>query len=294
MKYLLFIISLSLPGFLWAQRGKPVLGQLLYFKSDHTSFPDSGRLNGYVYNNVSYPASVNYNDSTVVVVIPDKLNKKAPIDMVFWFHGWFNTIDSSMQVFKLVEQFLASNRNAILVIPETAKNAPDSYGGKLENPGMFRLLVSDILVKLQQNQKVKKRLSPGNILLAGHSGAYRLIAQILDRGGSPIREVILFDGLYGQLDKYRSWLLEDPHHFFTHWFTEKGGGTDILSDTLMHQLKGSKIPFAMLEEGSSSTYIPEGSRVLFIHSKRDHNDIIANPDNFRVLLERSKFLEKIH
>ena len=31
---------------------------------------------------------------------------------------------------------------------ETAKNSPDSYGGKLEQPNMFLLLVTDVLNEL--------------------------------------------------------------------------------------------------------------------------------------------------
>ena len=65
-----------------------------------------------------------------------------------------------------------------------------------------------------------------HILLAGHSGAFRVIAYILQNGQVPVQEVFLFDALYSQLDKFLYWLNQDQSHHFMHWFTNQGGGTD--------------------------------------------------------------------
>jgi hypothetical protein len=54
------------------------------------------------------------------------LNKTGKIDLVFWFHGWNNNIDTAIKFYEIEKQFIESKRNAILVMVETAKNAPDS------------------------------------------------------------------------------------------------------------------------------------------------------------------------
>lgn len=263
------------------------------FLSVFTSFPDSLRIHGHTYRGVPIPFDNHYDDKTVLVIIPPEYNPHNKVDMVFWFHGWYNSIDSSLQVFKLADQFLASKREAILVIPETAKNAPDSYGGKLENSGMFQKLVTDVLTQLEAYGNHTRKYSAGNIILAGHSGAYRLIAHIIHQGGIRVQEVLLFDGLYGQLDKFKPWLLSDKNHSFVHWYTNKGGGTDEVSDTLMNQFKRENIAFKLVEETIPETQLPKKQQILFIHSTREHNDVITNPDNFKLLLQRSKYLRKI-
>ena len=133
--------------------------QLLHFTSSHTAFPDTGRANGHLYDSVLYSASEHYNDSSVLLVIPDHLKttqkiEHKKVDLVFWFHGWRNNIDTAAEFYQLTKQFIASRRNAVLVLAETAKNAPDSYGGKLEQPGMFKLLVQDVMKQLKEKNLI--------------------------------------------------------------------------------------------------------------------------------------------
>jgi hypothetical protein len=52
----------------------------------------------------------------------------------------------------------------------------------------------------------------GIVCLAGHSGGYTSVAACLGRGGVPVREVYLFDALYGEVAAFREWVLagKDP------------------------------------------------------------------------------------
>ena len=261
--------------------------RMLHFSSSHTSFPDTGRVNGHLYDSVLYTAANHYNDSSVLLIIPNHLNTSQKIDLIFWFHGWRNNIDTAVEFYKLTKQFVASKRNAILVLAETAKNAPDSYGGKLEEPGLFRALVRDVLQELKKKGVVQDRTEPGNIVLAGHSGAFRVIAYILQNGGMPVQEVFLFDALYSELDKYEDWLYQDGSHHFVHWFTNQGGGTDEMSDTMMVQLKEHHVVFAVIEEAKIRPEQIKSNRILFVHSLREHNVIINDPDDFQLLLDNS-------
>jgi hypothetical protein len=262
----------------------------LHFTSSHTSFPDSVRANGYLYDSVLYTASAHYNDSSVLLIIPKRLKTNQKVDLIFWFHGWRNNIDTAAEFYKLTKQFIASKRNAILVLAETARNAPDSYGGKLEQPGMFKALVDDVMNELKKKGFVPFEAEPGNILLAGHSGAFRVIAYILQNGQMPVQEVFLFDALYSQLDKFLFWLTQDQSHHFIHWYTNHGGGTDEMSDTMMLKLKDRHYDYALIEEGAIKPEIIKDNRILFVHSPREHNVIINDPDDFQLLLENSFIL----
>jgi hypothetical protein len=274
----------------------PALGQhtqefqLLHFSSSHTSFPDTGRMNGHWYDSTFYTASAHYNDSSVLLIIPKQLDTTQKINFIFWFHGWNNNIDTAAEFYQLTRQFIASKRNAVLVLSETARNAPDSYGGKLEQPGIFKALVKDVLRELKKEGFVPNTAEPGNIVLAGHSGAFRVIAYILQNGQMNIQEVFLFDALYSQVDKFLHWINEDNSHHFVHWFTNHGGGTDEMSDTMMRQLTIGHAAYKLAEEGTISPKIIRGDRILFVHSLREHNVIINDPDDFQILLENSFIL----
>src|SRR5258707_481150 len=135
-----------------------------HIRSSHTSFPDTGRANGHIYDKVLYTAAEHYHDSTVLIIAPKNLNVKEKIDLVFWFHGWRNNVDNAAVYYELTKQFIASKRNAVLVLAETAKDAPDSYGGKLENEGVFKALVSDVLNGLKSQHLIPVNCTSGYIL----------------------------------------------------------------------------------------------------------------------------------
>jgi hypothetical protein len=289
-KFVLTMISCLLASFLLAQEFKDY--HVLHFASGHTAFPDTGRINGHFYDSVLYTAKDHYNDSSVLLVIPKKLETNKTVDLIFWFHGWRNNIDTAAEFYKLTRQFIASKRNAVLVLAETAKNSPDSYGGKLEQPGMFRLLTDDVLQVLKKGGYISDHAKAGNIVLAGHSGAFRVIAYILQNGEVPVQEVFLFDALYAEVDKYQYWIELDRSHHFVHWFTNHGGGTDEVSSYMMTQLKNHSDNFELAEETGIKPKTIKDNYILFVHSLREHNVIINDPDNFQLLLENSFVLRQ--
>jgi len=259
--------------------------------SSHTSFPDTARANGHLYNKIMYDAASHYMDSSVMIVTPRNLDANKKVDLVFWFHGWFNNIDTAAVFFALIKQFETSKLNAVLVLAETAKNAPDSYGGKLEYNNSFKELVGDVIQKLKKEKAIAKNCGAGNILLAGHSGAYRVMANILQNGNMPVQEVILFDALYGQTDKYMNWLQADNTHRFINIYTD-GGGTDGESKEMVKQLIKLNIDRDTVEEADVTVQLLQAQRILFIHSLHKHNDIINSPDNFQFFLENTTFLKR--
>ncbi len=287
----LTILLLILFG--WGESfGQDVAGAVTFhIYSPHTSFPDTGRSNGHVYDSVLYTTAEHYRDSSVLIVAPGNLHARKSVDLVFWFHGWRSNVDSASVKYLLTRQFIASKRNGVLVLAETARNAPDSYGGKLETPGEFKALVADVIGGLKAKRIIGKKCKPGHILLGGHSGAYRVMARIIKNGQMPVDGVMLFDALYGETDIFMDWIRENEAHRFTNLYTDHGGTRDE-TRMMMKWLDSEKIPYFQVEETALVPADYKDHPLIFIHSLKPH-DAIVSPDNFRLMLENEPFLNKL-
>lgn len=263
-----------------------------HITSHYTSFPDTGRAKGHMYDKVLYTQAGHYNDSTVLIIAPKNLDAKKKVDLIFWFHGWRNNVDSAAIRYALTAQFAASQLNAVLVLAETAKDSPDSYGGKLENTGDFKALVTDVLDALKSKKLAGKKCVAGHVLLSGHSGAYRVMARIIKNGQVPVNETMLFDALYAETDIFMDWIKADSSHRFIDLYTDHGG-TDDETRSMMKLLTGANIPYAETEESALTPAALKGNKLIYIHSLHQHNDIVNNPDNFRLFLENSPFLKTL-
>jgi hypothetical protein len=265
---------------------------VFHIQSSNTAFPDTARANGQVYDKELYSAAEHYHDSTVLIIVPKNLEAKKTVDLVFWFHGWRNNVDNAASYYQLTEQFIASKRNAVLVLAETAKDSPDSYGGKLENPGIFKALVTDVLKGLKTQHLIPRGCNAGHILLAGHSGAYRVVARIIKNGQMPIDEAILFDALYGETEIFMDWIKAGKAHRFIDLYTDHGG-TDSQSRNMVKLVAQENMPYIESEEGNINFQSIQNKRIVFIHSLHEHNKVINNPDNFRLFLQNSPFLKSL-
>ncbi len=269
------------------------LGELFAPQFSSAPFPHAERANGRFYNKQIFSAQEHYSDSSIAIFVPKGFKPAAKINIVVYFHGWNNNIDSACAQFKLIEQFTESKKNAVFVFPEGPKNSPDSFGGRMEGKDGLKNLVTDVVKFLKQQQKIKIE-NVGNIILAGHSGAYRIISFCLMRGGltKNISDVILFDALYGETEKYSYWL----DHYkgrFINIYTDSGG-TKNESESLMSDLDGWKIPYLSKEEKDINNNDLIKNRIIFIHSELTHNEVIGLNNQFRSFLSTSKIEERNH
>ena len=264
IKYYLLILCVT---FLTSQNS-------IKIHSTYSMFPDSHRLEGHNYGEKNYPFINHYNDSSVLVLLPKNFDQNKKFDLIVYFHGWNNSNENATEEFQLVEQLNNSNKNAVLIFPEGPKNAPDSFGGKLEKANYFKYLIDDI-VKQSKNYRLDLN-SYNNIILAGHSGAYRVIATILNRGGltENISHVILFDGLYGQIEKYSHWL-KNYNGKFINLITENGG-TKKESDEFLKNLDDWNISYFKSMSNDLSKSQLNNHRIIFLYTSLNHNDVI-NP-----------------
>ncbi len=260
------------------------VGTTIVTTSDHTMFPHPKRANGYAYEGKTYPADQHYSDRTVVIFVPKGFRPGETTDIVFYFHGWWNNVDRTLATFRIAEQLGASGVNAVLVLAEGPKDAPDSFGGKLEEAGVFSGLVADVLATLKERGVIEKP-RPGSIVLAGHSGAYRVISFILLRGGltERVREVYLFDALYGQVEKYARWVEHSRERLVVIHTPE--GGTRSHTLDFLDDLRAWGVPFAEIPESAVTAEILRKNRLVFIESPLAHDDVVAGREQLRTYLE---------
>ena len=228
----------------------------------------------------------------MLIIAPKNLHADQKVDLIFWFHGWHNNIDTAAAYYQLTRQLLLSGLNAVLVLPEAAKDAADSYGGKLEKPGVFRDLVADVLKELKNKKMIGEHCESGHILLGGHSGGGEVISYIVENGHIEINEVVLFDALYDGTEKFMDWIKADTTHRFIHLYTDYGYGPKDESQHMIAMLKQEQIPLLETEESALTPQEIQNHKVVFIHSLSQHNDIIFNPDNFKLLFGNSPLLIK--
>ena len=260
------------------------LGTTIVTTSDHTMFPHPKRANGHVYEGKTYPADAHYSDRTVVIFVPKGFRPGETTDLVFYFHGWRNNVDRTLATFRVAEQLVASGVNAVLVLAEGPKDAPDSFGGRLEETGTFANLVADVLASLKERGVIEKA-RPGSIVLAGHSGAYRVISFILLRGGltANVREVYLFDALYGQVEKFAWWVEHSQGRLVVIHTPE--GGTRAQTLDLLDDFRAWGVPFAEAPESAVTAELLRKNRLVFIESPLAHDDVVAARDQLRTYLE---------
>ncbi|MFA6977943.1 MAG: hypothetical protein WC209_01365 [Ignavibacteriaceae bacterium] len=262
-------------------------GQIFLPQFSSAPFPHPKRLDGHSYKNQSFSFQEHYADCSVLIFVPKGFRPTQSTNIVVYFHGWYNNIDSACAQFKIIEQFSESNKNAILVFPEGPKNSPDSFGGKLEEKDGLKNLVTDVL-KFLKKKRITTTAKVGNIILAGHSGAYRAIAYSVEQGGltKNISNVILFDALYAETEKFLNWI-QNYGGKFINIYTDNGGTVEE-TEKLMNDLDSMKIPYLKAGEKELTQIQLVNNRLIFIHTDLSHNEVIATRHQFRDYLKVSK------
>ena len=160
--------------------------------------PIPAREKGFQRNGKSYPFAGHYDDPSVAFVVPKGFKPGEKIDIVVIFHGHLTTLSEFIVDYGIGKAFGASGRNAILMVPQGPRNAPDSGGGKMEREGGFERLVKEALAALKENKIAGADAEIGNLSVCAYSGGFRPLAHVLHFGGmkDKIREVWLVDAAY--------------------------------------------------------------------------------------------------
>ncbi|MCA1457140.1 alpha/beta hydrolase [Bradyrhizobium sp. BRP22] len=166
-----------------------------------------------------------YNDSRVLVHVPENFDVRKPGVIVVFFHGNGATLERDVRDRQLVPQQISdSGVNAVLLAPQMAVDAADSSAGKFWQPGGFKRFLDEStshLARLSGDPKSAAAFANMPVVIVGYSGGFLPTAWSLEVGGatSRVRGVVLLDAVYGELDKFASWIENNRTGFFLSSYT---------------------------------------------------------------------------
>ena len=225
-----------------------------------------------------------YNDQRVLLHIPGKFDMKKPAVIVVYFHGHGAILERDIRDRQqLPEQISASVANAVLVAPQFAVNAADSNPGRFQEPGGFTRFLNEAAVHLailHGDQRMVRYFQTLPVILVSYSGGYRAAALAITRGDSEqrVKGVVLLDSLYGEMDKFESWITADRKRFFVSTYL---GSTKARNLELSRQLKERGVQVKTSLEGMRRLQ-PGTVVVMSGGNEENHRDYvqdgwIANP-----------------
>jgi hypothetical protein len=112
---------------------------------------------------------------------------------VVYVHGYFTTADGTWDNDRLAEQFGRSERNALFVVSEAPAGADDEVRWDS---------VDALMTAVREGTGLER--PPGSLVTIGHSGGFRTLLPWLR--ASALDQVVLLDGLYGDVRPFRQWL----------------------------------------------------------------------------------------
>ena len=177
------------------------------------------------YSGKVYWQDETYNDSRVLVHVPEHFDAKRPGVIVVFFHGNGATLERDVRDRQLVPQQISdSGVNAVLLAPQMAVDAADSSAGKFWQPNGFKRFMEEStahLARLYGDPSSAKAFANMPIVIVGYSGGFLPTAWSLEVGGitKRVAGVILLDAIYGELDKFASWIENNRSGFFVSSYT---------------------------------------------------------------------------
>lgn len=172
-----------------------------------------------------YWQSETYNDSRVLVHVPESFDISKPGVIVVFFHGNGATLERDVRDRQQVpQQITESGLNAVLLAPQMAVDAADSSAGKFWQPGGFKRFLDESaghLAQLYGDPLSAQAFANMPVVIVGYSGGFLPTAWSLDVGGASnrVRGVVLLDAVYGELDKFASWVAKNRTGFFISSYT---------------------------------------------------------------------------
>jgi hypothetical protein len=224
----------------------------------------------------------------VGIFIPKNFRVTDKVDFVVHFHGWRHTVAGTLPEYNLVNQFAASGKNAILIVPQGPYNVPDSFDGKLEDTNGFVRFMDEVVSKLKSSGALgQSNFELGNIILSGHSGGFHVMAAILNHGGlsDKIKETWLFDALYAGTDDYAGWQKAENGRLLN-IYTDHGG-TRGETLNLMATYRTNDVSFFAAEDVNAVPDNLATNKIVFLHTDMIHNDVVSKRGTFEEFLKTS-------
>lgn len=217
-----------------------------------------------------------FNDARILLHIPKGFDARRPSLMVVFFHGHGATVgDDVFKRQQVPAQLTTAGTNAVLVAPQLAVNAADSSIGKLWQPGAFARFLGEAakeLAVLHGDPKTQRNFASMPVVIVAYSGGYVAAAWSVYHGGvkKRIRGVVLFDALYGEVDKFADWIVNDRSRVFVSAYT---GSTRARNTELQRILNERNVGFST---GFEPHMGPGSVAFLAASSETEHRDFVTN------------------
>jgi hypothetical protein len=203
----------------------PYLGNNPHTDEPFLNISKDGRKGHRSYSGRVYWQDETYNDNRVLMHVPENFDVRKPGVIVVFFHGNGATLERDVRDRQLVPQQISdSGVNAVLLAPQLAVDAADSSAGKFwQSGGLKRFLAesSEHLAKLYGDPRAAKAFANMPVIIVGYSGGFMPAAWSLEVGGvgNRVRGVFLLDAVYGELEKFASWIENNRSGFFVSAYT---------------------------------------------------------------------------
>ena len=253
-------------------------------------FPHSTRDQGFQSGTTFYPRDPYYTDSTVGVFVPKDFKPTSKVNFVVHFHGWNNHVQQVFEQYDLARQMESSGLNAVLLVPQGPRDAPDSTDGKLQfDKGSLTALLSEAIAFLAKEGRIPPKATLGHVALTAHSGGYLVTTYIVDRKelADKITDVILFDASYGGLPAFADYCAADRKRRLISICTEHLGHENARLIALL--LKRHVQPRVLFEEDLTDAEVAKRGPLIVLTTTLEHDEVISKRDYFAKWLHYCRF-----
>ena len=188
-----------------------------------------------------------FKDNKVLLYFPKGFDIRKPALIVVFFHGNGATLTRDViERQQVAAQLDAAGINGVLVAPQFAIDAADSSAGGFWQRGRFAKFINEAATKLAAqygDHRVAGAFKQSKVVLVAYSGGYLPAAWSLAVGKADARlaGVVLFDAMYGQIDKFVSWL--DREHRRAFLLTAYGESTHEENEALKQELDEANLRY---------------------------------------------------
>ncbi len=197
--------------------------------------------------------------------------------VLVYVHGYYTDADESWQIHNLPEQFRASRRNAMFVVPEAPVGGADRV--RWDDPR--KLLAA---VRAHCDELV---LPAGPVVAMGHSGAFRTIATWLE--APRLEEVILIDGFYWNDQDFAAWLQGDSGGRRRRMVVVGFETAERTEQFLVANFGDALVRDAIPERGMDFKRREREARVVYLRSQYGHMELITEGRVIPVLMALAPF-----
>ncbi len=196
--------------------------------------------------------------------------------VLLYVHGYYTDVDRAFEEHHLAEQFAKSRQNALFIVPE----APS---GKQQD-----VFWKDLGALLECVRKMTRLRTPdGPLVVLGHSGAYRTLAEWL--AFRRVDEIILLDALYAHDDDFRAWIESMPRHAQKKLVIvsiETIAHSDAFVRRQIFAAKSEKVPDRLFDLTPGN----RNAQVIYMKSQYDHMALVTEEKTIPLLLRLTPFV----